>query len=281
MSRGVCGRVFLGMAAMCTTVIMAQTKEGSGRSQTGEPVKESSLSMKMEDHNTWLITGPIRLRGADAEEPGELEIKNIFGWSTTRSGGDDDFSYELELEYGLVENHELILSVEFEDIGDGRQDGNGDTTLGWHWKLLPEKDLLPAFAIRNFVTFPTGTGSSGVDYELRGLFTKTLIDGKMRGHFNPFLISDNGDEEDIRNFRWGALAGVDYRVSDSLVLIGDYRYESGEEEHTRDNHALDLGFDWRIDDRQTIGFVTEIGIDGDTHGPALEARISYILAIGG
>lgn len=228
--------------------------------------------------SSWGISGPISLRSADPEEPGELEVKNIFAWSTSRDGSDDDAEYELELEYGLCENHELILEVPVE-LGDGRVPGNADITLGWHWRLMQEQDWLPAFAIRNYIRVPSGVDSSGVDYELRGLFTKTLVSSKMRAHFNPFLKSVNGhNEEDYRHFQWGGIFGVDYKFSENLLLIADYIYKNGEEEHTRDQHAMELGFDWTIAKNQKIGFATEIGLDGDSQDPSLGARISYILS---
>jgi hypothetical protein len=53
----------------------------------------------------WEIDGPVFLRSADPEPPGELIIKNIFEWETLKHSDDDDgsdFFYEFEVEYGLV-----------------------------------------------------------------------------------------------------------------------------------------------------------------------------------
>ncbi len=81
----------------------------------------------------WDVSGPVRMRSADPEETGELAVKNIFGYSTS-SHGDDDFEYELELEWGFMPDHHLILELPVE-IGDGEVEGNADLTLGWHWRL--------------------------------------------------------------------------------------------------------------------------------------------------
>lgn len=229
---------------------------------------------------SWEIDGPISLRSADPEPPGAFVIKNIFGWSTS-SGEDDDYEYELELEWGVVENHELIFEVPFE-LGDGRIDGNGDISLGWHWRLWEEQGALPAFAIRNYIRVPSGVDSSGVDYEFRGLITKTIVADSMRLHLNPFLSSINGNnEEDARHFRWGAVFGTDCKLSDDVLLIADYIYANGELEDTRDTHSAELGVDWKLDEHQKIGFATEIGLDGDSYGPNFGASISYILSFGG
>lgn len=232
------------------------------------------------EESEWLIRGPVFLRSADPEEVGEFEIKNIFGWSTSRDGDDDEFEYELEIEYGLVENHELIFSVPFE-LGEGQVDGNGDLTLGWHWRLWQEDGWVPAFAIRNYVRVPSGFQSSGVDYELRGLFTKTLIPDSLRLHFNPFGRSVNGDNvEDARPFRYGAALGVDYRVAPEFLLIADYMYANGEEEGQSDDHSAEFGFDWELGGPHILGFALDVSLDGDSDGDALGAKISYIYRIG-
>ena len=238
---------------------------------------EQVVERETVDELSWDLAGPYHLRSADPEDLGGLEFKNIFGWSTSK-GEDDDFEYEFELEWGFARNHELIFEVPVE-LGDGRVEGNGDVELGWHWRLWEEQDWIPAFAMRNYLRLPTGDGSSGVDYEWVGLITKSVIPGKLRLNLNPFVKSVNGDnEEDARHFLWGASLGADYRLSDDLVLVGLYRYESGELEGTRDNHSLEFGADWSISEHQEIGFGLEVGLDGDDHGPALGATISYILS---
>lgn len=256
---------------------LAQATPKAGTPTAGYAEKMETRTIEATEES-WGISGPISLRSADPEEPRELEIKNIFGWETSRNGEDDEYEYELEFEYGLCENHELILEVPVE-LGDGRVPGNADITLGWHWRLFKEQDWLPAFAIRNYIRIPSGVDSSGVDYELKGLFTKTLVPDKMRFHFNPYLKSINGhNEEDYRHFQWGAITGIDYKLTENLLFITDYIYKNGEEEHTRDQHAMELGLDWEFVKHQKLCFATEIGLDGDSQGPALGAKVSYILS---
>lgn len=251
----------------------------------GQPAgssKETTIIKTTEKgSDSWDIAGPVFLRSADPTPQGELEIKNIFGWSTSRGGEDDEAEFETEIEWGFAQNHELIVEVPWQ-LGDGDVDGNADITLGWHWRLWEEQDALPAFAMRNYIRIPSGIDSAGVDYIWRGLMTKTLVPDALRLHFNPFLKSVNGNNEpDARHFQWGTALGVDYRISDALLLIVDYRYENGELERTRDNHTAEFGLDWAIADNQKIGFATDVGLDGDGNGPALGARISYILSFGG
>lgn len=229
---------------------------------------------------SWEIDGPVFLRSADPEPTGEGIIKNIFSWDTNKKT-DDDFEYELEIEYGIAPNHELIFELPVA-LGDGHVDGNADITLGWHWKLWDEQDWIPAFAMRNYGRFPTGVDSSGVDYKWRGLFTKTITPDLFRLHFNPFFSCIAGDNnENARAFQWGAAIGADYKLCDNLNLIGDYIYSNGEDEGTRDNHTAELGLDWSIDRCNTLGVATRVGLDGDDNGTALGVSISYMYSWGG
>lgn len=246
--------------------------------------------MSAADEGNWDLAGPYELRSADPEETGMVEMKNIFGWSTTR-GESDVFEYEFEIEWGVSENHELIFEVPAV-VGDGRVEGNGDAEFGWHWRLWKEQDWLPAFAMRNFVRVPTGVGSEKVDYEWIGLFTKSIIPGALRFDFNPFIKSVNGnnlgperarlpffvedEDDDPRHFLWGASAGLDWRVNEDLVLVALYRYETGQLEGTRDNHTLQVGGEWEFMEDNELGFSVEAGLDGDSNGPAFGAMLSYI-----
>lgn len=248
--------------------------------QAGEPMtmRESTTVETRGSEESWEIDGPIELRSADPEPPGELVVKNIFDYSTSSDGSDDDFEYEFEVEYGLVKNHELIFEVPVE-MGDGGEQGNADITLGWHWRLWEEQDWAPAFALRNYIRIPSGYQSDGVDYELRGLLTKTVIPGTMRFHLNPFLKSVNGNrDDDTRWFQWGFLVGMDYRLADNLLFIMDYRHETGESFGTRNQHYADFGLDWHINEQNALGFVVRAGLDGDDEGENFGCAMSYILS---
>lgn len=249
-----------------------------------ETTVTTSTTVRLADDDDWEIQGPVFLRSATPEETGEIVVKNIFGWEHNREGSEEDrdeYEYELEVEWGVAENHELIFELPFQ-VGEGDVDGNGDLTLGWHWRLMKEEGSRPAFAIRNYLRLPTGSHSNGVDYELRGLITKTITPDCTRLHLNPFAKSVNGDNEpEARHFQWGAAVGIDHRLNDHLLLIADYIYSNGEEEHTRDNHEGELGLDWEIDERQSLGIAATTSLDGDTHEPAFGAKISYMLHFGG
>lgn len=223
------------------------------------------------------LVGPYFLRSADPEAPGEVELKFIYAYETEAEGGENEF--EFVLEWGMAKDLEFIFELPV-TIGEGRVEGNGDIeAFGFHIRHWEEQGWLPAFATRHLIRIPTGVDSSGVDYTLRGLFTKTLSPG-LRLHFNPFLKSANGDNiEDVRHFQWGFAIGVDYRFNDDVRMIADYFHRTSEEEGERNNHALEWGLDWEFAPNQVFSVATELGLDGDDSGPDWVFRVNYIYEI--
>ena len=131
--------------------------------------------------------------------------------------------------------------------------------------------------MRNYIRIPSGVNSSGVDYELRGLITKSIVADKFRLHLNPFLKSVNGhNEEDHRYFQWGCIIGADYRLTDNLVLNVDYVHETSDSEGERNQHTMEVGLDWHFAPHQGIGIVTRAGLDGDDAGENFGVAISYV-----
>jgi len=282
------------MAALCAAVVMSPEKS---------PAQESDKTtiVTRESDTNWDIDGPVFLRPATPEPEGQMIVKNIFGWSRQR-GDAQSRDYELEVEYGFAPNHEGIFEVPIE-LGEGRVDGNADITLGWHWRLWEEGACQncpiggPAFAIRNFIRVPSGVDSSGVDYTLRGLFTWTITPGQSRFHFNPFVKFVSGDNNDVEdpydfghgfgvlkddegdeeNTQFGGAVGMDYRLSDDMLMTWDYLWTSRQFDEGQDNHALELGLEWGLADDQILAFSTEIGLDGNNSGTQFGAKISYMV----
>jgi len=326
MAMDLCRRA-LWLSPVLSLVLMVPASAQSGSGSSGNKDGRFSLAYANQDKGTETAEaappatvsggegrlspgGPIDMRSTDPTPVGELEWKNVFGWSTSRNGEDDDYEYELELEYGLVENHELLLSLPVE-IGDGEVEGNADITVGWHWRFVEEEGDMPSLGMRNFFTLPTGVHSHGVDYRWVGLISKNITD-KARLHFNPFIevidICDSDDDDDDGNwngwgwgsgwnngwngwndgddgergdFVWGAIIGADYAMSPDFAVVWDYVWRSGDVEGLHDQHALQVGFEWAFADHQKLAMTTNVGLDGDGEGEALGAQMSYIIAFGG
>jgi hypothetical protein len=291
--------------AQNTTAKDAPAPQAEAKTETVEKTETVTEADK-----NWDIFGPIRLRSADPEELGEVEVKLNAEWGTSSSGEHDSVGLEPEIEYGIAPNHELIWAIPME-FGFGGVDGNADQEVGWHWRLWKEDPcgILPAFAIRNFLRMPSGYHSSGVDWTFRGLFTKSIIPNKLRVHLNPYFALVNGDnldsdegsnpfgaalasisshfigrassvfgeeEESHRYFRWGIIPGVDYKLCENINLVGAYIYENSPYEGQRDQHSLEFDVDWKITEHHEIGFVNRMSLDGDSVGDNFSIGLTYI-----
>jgi hypothetical protein len=224
------------------------------------------------------LGGPYFLRSADPLKPGEIELK--FKYEFSRATSSEEHEIELVFEWGIAPDWEFIFEVPVE-LGEGKVEGNGDIgAFGFHTRLWEESDWMPAFAVRNLIRIPTGYRSDGVDYTLRGLFTKTLVPDVLRAHFNPFLTSINGNREDEeRWFRWGAALGVDYMVNEDLRFVADYFIRNSEEFGQRNQHTIELGLDWEFVERQYLSIASDIEIDGDKYGDNFSVAVQYMIEI--
>ena len=245
---------------------------------SGGQSQESTTVTTREAEAGWTLSGPYFLRSADPEEPGELELKFEYGFET--SDDEDEHEFKFVLEWGMMEDLEFILEMEFE-LGEGKVEGNGDISeLGLHIRHWKEDGWMPAFATRHLMRIPTGYRSDGVDYLGRGLFTKTLVADTLRLHFNPWLKSINGNlDENERRFVWGAAIGVDYRINDDLLVIADYQNNASEEFGQRNQHSFEFGWEWEFAEDRMLGFQTEFELDGDDDGADFGVRLSYIFEL--
>lgn len=248
----------------------------------------------------WDIDVPVRLNAADPQEPCTVQLQTLFDFSTSSDGTDDDIKYIGRIEWGVIEDHSLSLQVPVM-FGDGQYDGNADITLGWQWRLWKEQDWIPAFAIINELRVPNGYHSNKVDWTLTGAFTKSITEC-FRLHFNPFLKTINGDniesnyrdarrlcrirgwgDEHVvenRHFQWGFVAGFDWKINECLTLVADYVHESAELRGWRNQHSIEAGIEWKLDEKQSIVAANRMTLDGDSLEPNWGATIGYLYTFG-
>ena len=248
---------------------------------------------------SWDVEGPYRFRSVDVQETGTMDLKLGMRWSTASDGTDDDVYFRPTLQYGIAENHELILSFPM-NLGDGGRywgdgrEGNGDAHLGWQWKLVEESDSwVPAIAIYNEFRLPTGWKSNGVDWELMGIFSQTVAPD-TRLHLNPFIkvigqnftVGDSddwfGDVKTSRDFKAGLVLGCDRKftwMEKNMVFNADYILDSGDLNGYRMQHEAQLGVDWLMSERETLSVIATIGLDGDSQGDNFGLGFQYALSL--
>jgi len=264
--------------------------DNSGKSQDAED--EAALS-GMVDTGRYLRS-PLFFDDAPVQPTGTMDFRLRFDYLTESgysvpAGGrggadDDDFGIGLAWFWGPCENVEVFADLPI-NLGDGNYtgdgfDGNYDLSVGMTYLFWDEgamADWMPAFALKGTMRMPTGYDSSGVDGELRGLWTKTIA-GDLRGHFNAFAITVNGDnDENARDFQWGFVFGVDMPITDArdLWLILDYLHRSSEHYGNGNMNMVEAGVEWKMDDSQSVHFTTQVGLDGDGDTPNWGARLAY------
>ena len=221
------------------------------------------------------VEGPVSMRAADTQAVGTFDLNILMDYSTSSNGSDDDFVTEFKLEWGVTENHQIDFTLPF-NYGDGTDD-NGDLAVAWQWKLLEEDGMLPAFAVYNQLRFPTGYHSSGVDWELRAIFTKTLND-RMRLHANPFIEFVGGDDAGRRDFHGGVVLGTDYALTSTTTMNFDYIIDSGLSEGYGTQHIMEAGLTYALDENQSLAWATRWTMDGDGDGDNWGIGFQYIIS---
>ncbi|MCG3136374.1 MAG: hypothetical protein HJJLKODD_00204 [Phycisphaerae bacterium] len=289
--------------------------------QPAEPAApaEPMADEPMSSGDEWDIAGYVNMRPADPQPLGTFDLKVFFDYSTASDGSDDDFFTRFAWEWGFLENHELVLKLPI-NYGDG-EEGNADISVGWHWRLWKEDGWIPAFAIYNEVRLPTGNDSSGVDWEIRPIITKSIIENSLRLHVNPFFkwlggdnietnawkhAGDNTDEDrpfgwnergstnwggnswfwnrdrkTDREFQAGSTFGLDYKLTDAATVNFNYILDSGVLNGYGMQHSMEAGIDYNIMANQWLTWSTRWTLDGDSQGDNWGMVLGYVIRFDG
>jgi hypothetical protein len=290
----------LGAAALLITAVAAQEME----------------STKVTTTTTTLPSGidffaPLNIDDAATMTPGQLDLRLRYEWVTGIGGDDEDGGWfnlvdenqsrDNEPQPDEDDNHviapslvwgpcpnvqvSLDLPINLGDSGDadGGYDGNGDLRLGLQYRFWEGSpgDWVPAFAMSTTLRLPTGAHSSGVDGELRAIFSNEYDSG-LRSHLNGFVVTVNGDNEpDLRDFQWGLVVGMDGPLcADGAVRwVADYMHRNSFHEGASNMNVLELGSEWVMAENSKLGMSAQIGLDdhGDTPAFGLKLNYSYSL----
>ena len=216
---------------------------------------------------------------------GAADLRMTFRWVTASApanmgDSDDDFVFGPSLRWGPCKNVEVFASIPIW-LGDGGdmgavEDGNGDTYVGFTWRLLEPRDIWPALALGAGARIPTGDGSSGVDAELRLILTNEYDSG-MRSHINLGFETEGSD--------WGRWAfvgviGMDGPLcADGAVRwVADYVLLDSEYMGGDDAHYLELGSEWQIQEGHKLGLMWQFGFHHD-ETTNFGANLVYALSI--
>ena len=176
------------------------------------------------DHDNLDEGRPLRLEDAYPIAAGEWALETGAGLSAQRKSRARGL-FPVEVLYGLAPN--LQVSIGTTLLTDPKQiEGqakSGDLQVSGLYNFNQETLSLPAFGLRLTLNLPTGIESSGVDFRVKGLVTKSI--GRLSVHFNPAYEVFSGTKPFERDGRYELALGASYPVGAPkhtlTTLLGD------------------------------------------------------------
>jgi hypothetical protein len=219
------------------------------------------------DHDNLDESRPLRLEDAYPIAQGELALETGVGISAQRNSRGRGF-FPIELLYGLAPNLQVSLGTTF--LTDPKrieeQTKSGDLQISGLYNFNQETINLPALGVRVTVNVPTGTASSGVDFRIKGLLTKSI--GRLSVHFNPAYEVFLGTTPFERDGRYELALGASYPVGAPkhtlTTLLGDVFTE----EPPQRGEAQIAGAEIGIRRQWTPWTVLDAGIGTEFAGPS-------------
>ena len=233
------------------------------------------------DHNNIDAGRPLSFDDAEAIAFREFAVETGLGlgWPRRRPLG---LGAELEMLYGFALNSHVSLG--FDPSIGGRSEGAstafsfGDVRLGAQHNFNREYGNTPAFSLRGDVFFPTGRGSQGTAFRMRGIMSKQARQFD-RFHLNLDLNGNPGAAPGEREFNPGVILGytrpVGYPTHFSSTGLAEVGVQAGPDKGTGPLVTVGVGL------RRQVGVrsVVDVGLQSDVVGAngAPRDRIRFIL----
>jgi hypothetical protein len=226
------------------------------------------------DHNNLDPGRPVRIEDAYPVSHGEFVLELGAGFAADRNSP-DRFLGTGELLYGAFPNFQLGLagfgSTQPHDIeGDPK---SGDLQLSGLYNFNQETLTLPAMAAKLTLNFPTGVDSSGVDAEVKAIFTKSI--GTVSFHFNAayeFYSDTSEDEEDGRwKFALGSSIPLGAPHSTRTTLVADIFAEEGARTGSAETIGAEIGVRYQLTERIVLDAGVGTEFAGDDRSPVFAA----------
>lgn len=218
------------------------------------------------DHDNLDEGRPLRLEDAYPIAAGEWALETGAGLSAQRKSHARGF-FPVDVLYGLAPN--LQVSVRTTLFTDPKQiDGqtkSGDLQLSGLYNFNQETLRLPALGLRLTLNMPTGVDSSGVDFRIKGLVTKSI--GRLSFHLNPAYEVFSGTMPFERDSRYDVALGASYPVGAPkhtlTTLLGDVFTEQS----PRRGDPQIVGVEVGVRHQWTPWTVLDAGVGSEFGGP--------------
>ncbi|RJQ77890.1 MAG: hypothetical protein C4519_12705 [Desulfobacteraceae bacterium] len=201
------------------------------------------------------------------------EIQGLLQWER-KDDGDDRFTAEPRLEYGIFRNAQVSLAVPFEFGSDVEDDGLGDIELGMLYNFNQESFVLPATALSLEIAFPTSDESDGIQTTLKFIASKTIgrTSSWHRVHLNAAWNYNGDPDDDERRNYYTAIIGYDVRITGDMLLVLDFIREQQKEED-RDSNIVEAGIRYQLTPLTVIALGAGAGIGDES--PDFRAAMAF------
>lgn len=220
--------------------------------------------------------------GVDAGRPLEFDDAETIAWgekavevgaalvrpSTGRTG----LALEGEYLYGFARNWQAEVGLGpsyLSGPAGSRRWDTGDLTLGLQHNFNRETVGRPALGASLKASLPTGRGSRGVDWHLRGIMSRQGP-GLSRFHLNLDLDLDSRPQAGLRRTRPGAILGysrpLGYPTRFDRTLVAQVGYRAARQSGAPNLLNLGVGLRQQVTPRSVL----DLGVLGDLTGSSTE-----------
>lgn len=218
------------------------------------------------DHKNLDEGRPLRLEDAYSIADKEWALEMGAGYSLVRNGRDRAF-FPMEVLYGAFPNFQAGLGTTLftnpRDVDGPKK--SGDLHLSGLYNFNQETLSLPAFGLKGSVNLPTGVRSSGTDFELKGLVTKSF--NRLSLHFNPAYEFIGGAGSGGRDGRYSFTFGTSYPIGapkhTRTTLLADLFTEQSTMKGESNIWGAEIGFRHQL----TRRLVLDLGVGSEFSGP--------------
>ena len=225
------------------------------------------------DHSNLDDDRPLDMEDAYPIDEDEWAVEGGLGFNHRHTEPDQGF-FTLQALYGAFPNTHVTLTTSF--ATDPRtideEDKSGDIQVAALYNFNQETLWAPAFGFKLGVNLPTGVGSSGVDYELKGIVTKG-VGGGLTLHFNAIWNLLNGVPFGVRDDTYKFVLGGSWApgvpMDTRTVLLANLFTEEAAVPGTK--NTTGAGFGTRYQLNQQV--VLDAGVTTEFSGPVDRSRL--------
>jgi hypothetical protein len=222
------------------------------------------------DHSNLDEGRPLRLEDAYPIATGELTLETGAGFRLPRRGPDYGF-FPIEVLYGAFRGMHIgagtTLTTRPDDVQVPQR--TGDLHLSALYNFNMETLTWPALGLKGELKLPTGVDSRGVDFELKGLLTKSM--GRLSFHLNggyEFIGDPRAAERSGRyRFAFGPSYPIGAPFYTRTVILADAFVEQSHDRGERETAGIEAGFRHQLTER----IVVDAGIGSELSGPPRRA----------